>query len=96
MPPAHRHDDARICGASTVVTHQKKVRVNGKLWAVRGDPNSHGGGALINSGTSVRIGGIPVIVDRPDASNADMLCPLPPHCAPSTAEGSPNVFAYGR
>jgi uncharacterized Zn-binding protein involved in type VI secretion len=47
MPFAHRDKDSRDCGASTIVSNQKTTKVNGKLWAVEGDPNDHGNGALI-------------------------------------------------
>lgn len=97
MPPAHRHDDARVCGAKTVVTGQGTVTVNGKLWAVKGDKNTHGGGDLINSGTTVKINNIEVIVHAADAASPDNLCiPVgPPHCSPDTAAGSDNVTCYG-
>lgn len=94
---AHRHGDARICGASTVVVGQNNVKVNGRLWAVRGDPNSHENGALTNStGSSVKINGIPIIVHGPDHAVPDAICPLvgDPHCDPMTAGGSPDVKAY--
>lgn len=96
MPKAHRHGDLRTCGATTVVTNQNNVYVNGQLWAVKGDPNSHGDGGLVNTtGSTVFINGIPVIVNGPDHAVPDALCPLaPPHCDPMTAQGSDNVFAY--
>lgn len=46
MPKAHRDGDLRTCGATTVVTGQSTVYVNNKLWAVEGDLNDHGQGAL--------------------------------------------------
>lgn len=95
MPAAHRDGDGRVCGASTTVGGQSTVFVNGRLWAVSGDPNSHGGGGLIPSGSTVFVEGKPVIVDAPDGAAPDALCPAPPHCAPDTAGGSPDVFAYG-
>ena len=97
MPAAHRDGDARICGASTVVGGQGSVFVNGSLWAVSGDPNSHGGGGLIPSGATVYVEGTLVIVHAPDSAAPDALCPPigPPHCAPDTAGGSGDVFAYG-
>ncbi len=70
----HTHGMKRVCGATTVVIGQKTVFVNGKLWAVRGDPNSHGDGQLINTGTTVFIAGIPVIVHSPDPAVPDDLC----------------------
>lgn len=96
MPAAHRHGDARVCGATTVVA-QTFCKVNGRPWAVLGDVNSHGDGQLINSQTFVKVGGIPVILNTPDDAEADDLCPIigPPHCEPVTAEGSPNTFVNG-
>lgn len=41
MPGAHRHDDVRFCGAKTIVTGQSSVIVNGRLWAVEGDKDTH-------------------------------------------------------
>lgn len=96
MPAAHLHGDTRICGATTIVTGQSTVYVNGKLWAVDGDANSHGGGQLQASGSTVIINGKPVIVNAPDSASPDGLCPIPggPHCAPATASGSGDVSAY--
>ncbi len=71
--------------------------MNGRLWAVDGDPNSHGDGALIHSGSTVHVQGILVIVHAPDQASPDDLC-IPigePHCDPFTAAGSGDVFAYG-
>lgn len=96
MPNAHTHGQSRICGATTVVTGQSTVYVNGKLWAVKGDPDTHGSGGLINSGTTVFISGKPVIVHAPDNASPDALCPVGPlHCNPKTSQGSADVFAYG-
>lgn len=97
MPPAHRDTDPRVCGATTDVTNQGTVKVNGLKWAVNGDKNSHGSGDLIaGHGLKVRIEGIPVIVHTPDGASADDLCiPVgPPHCSPVTAGGSANVSCY--
>jgi hypothetical protein len=33
-----------------------------------------------------------VVNHSPEPASPDNLCPLPPHCNPLTAEGSPNVF----
>lgn len=92
--PAHLHGDARMCGATTVVVGQSSVYVNGKLWSVDGDPNTHGDGALITA-SNVKIEGKGVIVHRPDNASADALCPVEggDHCAPKTAQGSGSVFA---
>jgi len=59
---AHRKGDKRACSASTIVEGNQTVFVNEKLWAVKGDPESHGEGRLINTGTTVLVQGIPVIV----------------------------------
>lgn len=96
MSAAHLDGDARICGATTVVVGQSTVLVNSKLWAVEGDPNTHGAGNLIPSGSTVFIEGKPVIVHAADAAVADNLCPSlgGNHCAPATAAGSGDVNAY--
>lgn len=97
MPGSHRDKDSRICGATTIVTNQSTVYVNGLLWAVKGDPNTHGAGELINTGTTVFINGINVIVNSADPAAPDGICPIAggPHCNPATASASTNVFAYG-
>lgn len=97
MPAAHRHGDSRACGATTIVVGQSFCKVNGKLWSVNGDPDSHGAGALHAGGASfVKINGIPVIVVG-DSAAPDNLCPPlgGAHCAPSATSGSPNTFAGG-
>lgn len=92
MPAAHRDTDARICGATTIVTGQSTVYVNGLLWAVDGDPNTDGGGNLIAGSRRVFINGKAVVNHSPDSASADDSCPAgAPHCAPATAGGSPNV-----
>ena len=93
MKPIHRHSDSRICGASTIATNHK-VTANSLLIAVNGDGNSHGGGDLNASSKKVYCGGKLVVIHRADSAAPDSLCPIPPiHCAPSTAQGSPNVYA---
>lgn len=87
---AHCHGDARNCGASTIVGGQSHVTISGKLWAVEGDPNSHGGGALISSHGWLTIKGRGVIVAG-DHAAADSLCPTPPHCDPVAVGFSPLV-----
>lgn len=91
----HRQDDARICGATTVVQNQSTVFVNSKLWSVKGSIDSHGSGALINSGSSVFINGIPVVI-KGDHAQPDNLCFIvgPPHCDPIAVGCSPDVFCY--
>lgn len=92
MPGAHRFGDSRFCGATTVAV-DRRVYVNGRIWAVNGDQNTHGGGGLISVyGSTVRIGGIRVICAVGDKAGADLaLHPVPP-TDPSSASG--NVFVY--
>lgn len=67
----------------------------GELWAVKGDPNTHGGGNLIaQNPQTVFVNGISVI-EHGDPANPDSLCPAGPHCNPATAAGSTTVFVYG-
>jgi len=93
MPSAHRNGDSRACGATTVVTGQSTVFVNGQLWAVLNDPNTHGNGGLINTtGSTVFIEGKPVIVNGPDLAKVDNAGHV--NSQDETAAGSSNVFAY--
>jgi len=92
MPAVHRHSDSRVCGATTVVSGQSNVYANSLLISVNGDPNSHGGGALSAGSRRVYINSIAVVNNTPDGAAADSLCPIPPHCAPVTAGGSPDVY----
>jgi hypothetical protein len=84
MAYSHRDGDSRACGASTTVTGQDFVIVEGALWAVNGDPNNHGQGDLITSNGWLRISGLGIIVAG-NSAQADDLCPIigGPHCAPS-------------
>jgi uncharacterized Zn-binding protein involved in type VI secretion len=73
---SHRNGDSRNCGATTVVRSQSFVTVDGQLWAVNGDPNTHGDGDLITSNPWLTISGLGVIVvgdsaDPDDAGHAD-------------------------
>lgn len=94
----HRNNDSRACGASTIVSGQRKVFVNGELASVIGDPNSHGGGRLSasNNDGTVYINNALVVLLGSSAS-ADKLCPPlgPPHCNPSATSASPDVYACG-
>ena len=67
-----------------------------KLWAVDGDPNTHGGGELIVSGASspdtVKINGKSIIVHKSPAQPDNLGHPLP---QTATAAGSGTVFCYG-
>lgn len=67
--------------------------VNGKLWAVKDDQNTHGAGQLIPSGNSVYINNKLVIVHKPDNALADNSGHLP--ATTKTNEGSGDVFAHG-
>ena len=88
MPISHRNSDTRNCGATTVVEGQDFVFVDSKLWAVKGDPNSHGDGQLINSQSYVLINGIPVILVGDSAQPDDLCLPIgPPHCDPLASSG---------
>lgn len=55
MPAIHRHGDLRACGATTIVSGQSTVYVNGKLAAVEGDKCSHGNGDLIASNNESKL-----------------------------------------
>lgn len=93
MAAIHRHGDLRTCGATTVVSGQSTVFANGMLVSVDGDNNTDGGGALSAGSNNVFINGKAVVNNTPDGAAPDSLCPVPggPHCAPDTAQGSPNV-----
>lgn len=92
MPIVHRHDDLRICGATTKVVGQGTVYAGGQLISVVGDPDSHGAGNFIDNGRTVLINGLRVIAVG-DSAIADNLCPLvgPPHCAPDSSTGISTV-----
>lgn len=97
MPAAHRNNDDRDCGAKTIVIGQSTVKVNGILWAVDGDIDTHCDpkGPLDPSGTTVFIEGKNVIVVGDGFYAPDYQ---PPACevvhAPFAKTGSPNVNAY--
>ena len=91
MPLVHRHGDSRICDATTVVVGQSDVTVAGRLWAVEGDINSHGGGALIPSFSDVTINGKPVIIHAPDNASPDGHG----HINPTTSGHAEDVSCYG-
>lgn len=95
MPGVHRHGDGRSCSATTTVTGQSNVYINGRLASVLGDPNTHGGGALNASNTrNVYINSKKISLQGSSAA-PDSLCPIPggPHCNPKATGASPNVFA---
>lgn len=97
MPAAHRNTDDRACGAKTTVVGQSTVKVNGLLWAVDGDLDTHCDpkGPLKPSGTTVFIEGKNVIVIGDGFYAPDYQ---PPDCvvvhSPTAASGSSDVSAY--
>jgi len=100
MAIAHRNGDLRACGATTVVGGQNFVFVDGQLWSVNGDPNSHGAGQLINSQSYVTINGIPVILvgdqAAPDNLSPDVLDGgVTPHDDPYASSGDSLINVVG-
>ncbi|MDP6585251.1 MAG: hypothetical protein QF535_11375 [Anaerolineales bacterium] len=92
---AHREGDLRSCGAVTVslIPENVLVYVNGQRFAIDGDPNSHGAGALIASTNNVFINGTRV-VNNFDLAAADAFCPTlnAEHCHPEAVQASLDVF----
>lgn len=80
----HRIGDARSCGAATEEAGNDFVTVDGQLWAVDGDPDSHGDGGLNASIDWIEINGKAIIIAG-DGAGADDLCPIAggEHCSPS-------------
>ena len=95
MPGAHRDGDSRFCGATTIVQGQGTVTVNGKLWAVEGDPESHIHGNLVavTGAKNVYINGKLVIVAVGDVAGSDEEGHPGPPTDPQDSSG--DVFAYG-
>lgn len=90
MAFCHRVGDSRSCTALTgtsvdglVTGIQNFVLVDGQPWAVTGDVNTHGGGALVSGHLWLTINGLGVI-GVGDFAYPDALCPKPggTHCAP--------------
>lgn len=71
MSYCHRINDSRTCGAVTVQQGQDFVTVDGKLWAVENDPDSHGNGQLIHSQNYITINGKLVILKGDSAKPDD-------------------------
>ncbi|NBR22687.1 MAG: hypothetical protein EBU08_02645 [Micrococcales bacterium] len=93
MPGAHRDTDPRTCGATTASVQGRNVYVNGLLWSINGDPNTHGGGSLSAATNNVFIGGVAVCNDNDSAAPDSLCAPVGgAHCAPSASGGSSNVF----
>ena len=101
MPGAHRNTDSRFCGAETIVTGQSTVTVNGLLWAVDGDKDTHCNmGALIPvyGALNVYIEGKLVICAVGDSAAPDLPGCIPPEhpTGETNPEGhSSDVFVYG-
>ena len=96
MPPVHRDTDVRSCGALTISSQSKNVYVNGLLWAIEGDTETHGDGQLIASVKNIFIGGKRIII-KGDSAAPDDVCPVAggAHCDPIAVGASPNVFVGG-
>lgn len=95
MPGAHRNGDSRFCGAKTNVQGQSSVVVEGKLWAVQNDPNSHGEGRLqaVYGSPCVVIEGKLVICAVGDKAGGDRKKHSPGQTDPKGH--SLNVVVYG-
>ncbi len=89
----HRDTDTRICAALTTVVNQDDVFANLLLVASDGDTCDHGAGGLNPNAHHVYVHTI-LVVGHLATAAPDGRCPTvgPPHCTPSTSEGSPNVF----
>lgn len=100
MPGAHRNGDSRFCGASTIVVGQSTVFVNGILWAVEGDKDTHcfmGELSAVYGARNVYIEGKRVICAMGDIASDDMAGCFVLHPSGSTnPKGhSPDVQVYG-
>ena len=95
MPGSHCVGFTRYCGARTASSSQSTVFVNGRLWAVEGDPNTHGLGNLVAfyGAKNIYINGKLVIVAVGDRATADLGGHIPPDTYPN--QGSGDVAAYG-
>ena len=89
MPAVHRHGDARVCGATTIVLGQGTVYANGLLVSVNGDINTHGAGALVAGSNNVFAEGKAVVNNTPDLAVIDSLGHGPQ--LTKTAAGSSDV-----
>lgn len=100
MPGAHRDTDSRFCGAKTIGGGQGSVTVNGLLWAVEGDTDTHCGQGSLSAvyGTlDVRIEGKLVICAMGDTAGPDKLGCFIKHPPGSTDPlgHSSDVIVYG-
>lgn len=95
MALAHRNGDKRFCDGETIVEGNSTVFVNGKLWAIEGNVDSHEMGNLVVIGQrTVKIGGIPAVGALKDTAVPDLFGHMEGPVDP--LEGSPNVFVYGK
>lgn len=99
MPGAHRDTDSRECGAITIVTGQSSVKVNGLLWAVEGDYDTHcneGNLIPIYGAKNVYINGKLVICAMGDTASPDREgCEIKHPSGTTDPKGhSDNVFVY--
>jgi hypothetical protein len=100
MPGAHRDGDSRFCGASTIVTGQSTVFVNGILWAVIGDKDTHcneGDLDPIYGSLNVYAEGKLVICAMGDTASPDRSDCIVEHPSGTTDPlgHSPDVIVYG-
>lgn len=91
--PVHRDTDTRICAALTTVVNQDDVFANLLLVASDGDTCTDSNGQLNANADEVYVHNI-LVVGHTATAAPDGQCPTvgPPHCTPSTSEGSPDVF----
>lgn len=100
MPGAHRDTDSRLCGAKTIVTGQSTVTVNGLLWAVENDYDTHCNQGELNAvygALNVRINGKLVICAMGDSAAPDHAgcVVLHPSGATNPLGHSYDVLVYG-
>jgi uncharacterized Zn-binding protein involved in type VI secretion len=100
MPGAHRDTDSRFCGAKTKAGGQGTVRVNGLLWAVEGDVDTHcdqGSLSAVYGALNVRIEGKLVICAMGDMAAPDKLgCFIKHPTGATNPKGHSNdVIVYG-
>lgn len=99
MPGAHLNGDLRKCGATTIVLNQSTVFVNGKLWSVEGDKDTHcvmGTLSAVYGPKNVYIEGKHVICAEGDTAGDDLAGCFVLHPAGSTdpVGHSPDTFVY--
>lgn len=94
MPGAHRNNDSRYCGAKTIVETQTTVFVNNQLWAVEGDPNTHGEGRLyaFYGAKNIYVENKLIICAPGDKASEDEEGHMPSSVDPSTASSDTIVY----